>query len=298
MSETYRPPAGRTLEWAGATLGGARIVRSRRLTGGLSAHIDRLTVESRGERYDVVLRRWPPGEWGPGLVKRESAALTALAAARPPLSVPRLLAADATGEHTGASSLLMTAVAGRTELQAVDLDGYVAQLAVTLARVHDVPANLEPTDPYGFDEHANRSWIGDPVLAGTAIEAAAAADGTPAFVHGDYQPLNVLWSGPRLSGLVDWAFAGRGVRELDVGHCRLALATLTSVGAAEDLLHRYKRETALRLDPRADLRALLTYGPGWRSFVTRVVAGRAPVDLPGMTDRVTELLRRAVGRLG
>jgi aminoglycoside phosphotransferase (APT) family kinase protein len=130
---------------------------------------------------------------------------------------------------------------------------------------------------------------------------AAAADlgdqQQPVLVHGDYQQLNVLWHGRRLSGVVDWTYAGTGRREIDVGHCRLALAALFSAESAETFLRMYEAEAGRRMDPRADIRALLTFGPSWLEFVPRQVAGRAPVDAGGMVGRVSSVLRAAAGRL-
>lgn len=293
MSDRYVPPSQRLLAWVSGQSGGERLVRIQRLTGGASAHVDRIVTTNRA----VVLRRWP-GQWGPGLVARESAALSTLDGAALPVAVPQLLGADPTGSATGESCLLMSAVQGHTDLRPGDIADYVGQLAVTLARIHNLPARLEFTDPYGVECDAGRDWIGDPTIARVANEAAVAAVGTPVeFVHADYQPMNVLWDRQSMISLVDWAFAGRGIRELDVGQCRLALATLFSVDAAEQFLRRYEREAGARLDKRADIRALLAYGPGWRDFLPRVVAGRIRLDMRGMNDRVATLLRQAIARL-
>lgn len=166
------------------------------------------------------------------------------------------------------------------------------------SRVHEVSAALEPTDSYGYEADVDRSWIGDPAVRQVVAEAAAAAIGTPVeLVHAEYQPMNMLWEGRFMTGLVDWAFAGSGTRELDVGQRRLALTTLYSVNVAEEFRRCYEHEADLRLDGRADIRALLAYGPGWRDFLRRVVGRRRPVDMRGMNDRVATLIRKAVGQL-
>src|SRR5262245_30997517 len=55
-----RPPA-ETLVWVERTLGrGARVVGWRRLTGGITSSVHRLTVQQHGRRRPYVLRRWVP----------------------------------------------------------------------------------------------------------------------------------------------------------------------------------------------------------------------------------------------
>ncbi|MGH3487330.1 MAG: phosphotransferase family protein [Actinopolymorphaceae bacterium] len=307
MAATYRPPDGRVLHWVERALGAnARIRTTSRLLGGLTADMDRLTVATDGSVFDVVLRRWSDQKWGPGLVEREAAGLEVLA--HHDLPMPRLLAADRSGEDAGEPSLLMSALPGEPLLQPPDLTDCVTRMADMLVRIHAVvPTGLAATDPHGVDEHTDHGWIRDPALANAAADAAteAAAVATAAtavqrphvFVHGDYQQLNVLWRDQHLSGVVDWTYAGGGPREIDVGHCRLALAVLFTADAAETFLRRYEASAGLRLDARADIRALLAFGPSWLEFVPRQVAGRAPIDAPGMTDRVETVLRAALARI-
>src|SRR5262249_47111277 len=77
-----RPPP-RTLAWVERTLGrGARVIGWRRLTGGLTSLVHRLTVEHNGRRGLYVLRRWVPDAkheaYAIGAVASETAVLAAL----------------------------------------------------------------------------------------------------------------------------------------------------------------------------------------------------------------------------
>jgi hypothetical protein len=63
------------------------------------------------------------------------------------------------------------------------------------------------------------------------------------------------------------------------------------------LARRHETEAGRRLDPWWDIHQLLAYDDSWRDFIPVQVAGRAPVDLAGMTDRVEELLAHALARL-
>ena len=117
------------------------------------------------------------------------------------------------------------------------------------------------------------------------------------LTHGDYQHFNVLWSRGRLSALVDWSQAGIASPDIDVGHCRLNLAVLYSPEIAERFRRVYESEAGRQVEPWWDIHQLLAYGDDWPTFIPVQVAGRAPVDVRGMTGRVEELLVMALARL-
>lgn len=299
----YSRPSQRTLRWVEAAVGAnAHVVRVSRLMGGLTATVDRLSLIVGGRELDVVLRRWAGDqwhEWGPGLVDREAAGLRALAGHD--LPVPRLLAADSTGGQTGVPTLLMTALPGKPARSPTDITDGVRQMATVLSRVHRVPARgLAATDPHGFDERTVHGWTRDPGLACAVNEAVAAHEPTqpPVLVHGDYQPLNMLWRGRALSGVVDWTYAGSGRRETDVGLCRLGLAALLKAEAAEDFLQWYEKHTGVRVDPSADLRGLLAFEPSWLPFASRQIQRPTPADRHAMAAQVETVIRTALARLG
>ncbi|GAA2759357.1 phosphotransferase family protein [Actinopolymorpha rutila] len=300
----YTQPPEQTLRWVETAVGAdARVVRVSRLHGGLTATMDRLTVVAGGRELDVVLRRWAGDqwqEWGPGLVDREAAALRALA--DHDLPVPRLLAADSSGRQTGVPALLMTALPGHPARSPTDIVDGVRQTATVLSRVHRVPAaGLAATDPHGFDERTIRGWTRDPGLASAVNEAVATAPESAhpqVLVHGDFQPLNMLWRDRALSGVVDWTFAGSGRRETDAGLCRLGLAALLSAEAAEDFLHWYEKEAGVRVDPRADLRGLLAFESSWLPFASEQMPRSAPADHRAMAGQVETVIRAALARLG
>ncbi|MEJ7630132.1 MAG: phosphotransferase [Nocardioidaceae bacterium] len=286
--------------WVERSLGQrTRVVRSRRLLGGITADIFRLDV-SAGTTTDrsVVLRCWPAeAEWGGACVVRETAGLDALVGSG--LPVPRMLAAEPTGEVAGNPSTLTTFVAGSVALAPPRLDDWLARLAAMLVRIHRLPpVDLPPCEEGTSAERLELSWLRDPGLAAEARALAAERldDRQSCLCHGDYQHFNVLWTASRISGVVDWPAAGRGVRGRDVGHCRLNLAVLYSVAAAERFLSLYEREVGGSVDPVADVRELLEFGDGWLGFIPRQVAGRTALDVPGMTSRVRDLVALVLSR--
>jgi hypothetical protein len=66
---------------------------------------------------------------------------------------------------------------------------------------------------------------------------------------------------------------------------------------AGDYLMMYERAAGVRVDRRADLRALLCFDLGWQRFIPRQIAGPAPLDLAGMPGRVAAAVRGALDRI-
>jgi aminoglycoside phosphotransferase (APT) family kinase protein len=272
--------------------------------------MDRITVNSPNGLKDVVLRRWPGEDWTEGLVAREASALAAVGGHGVP--VPELLAMDEDGAETGVRCTLTSALTGQPDLAPADLQSWLGQLATAQAAIHAVPdhplirwdgwyddAPPSPTpDRYGV-RYRPLDWLADRGLRDAAREAASGPlVEEKVLVHGDYQHFNVLWCDGRLSGVVDWPNAASGNRGSDVGHCRLNLAVLFDIRTAEDYLGEYEHAAGLRVDRRADLRALLCFDLEWQRFIPRQVAGRAPLDLAGMTDRVADTIRSALDGIG
>lgn len=292
-----RPPDQRVLDWVEDQLGAA-VVGAERLTGGITADVDRLTLA--GGRAPVVLRRWTdPETWPERLVEREAAALEALVGSRVP--APQLHAVDPRGEHAGVPSLVMTLVPGRVELTPTDRGAWLDDLARMLATIHRQPPTLTARVVHE-DDSPELYWLTDPGLRrdclGVVETAAARVGDDEVFSHGDYQHFNVLWQRGRLSGVVDWPNAGTGPRGRDVGHCCLNLAVLVDPAGAVDFLQRYERAAGMTPDPAVVVRAMLAFEPGWAEFIPRQVAGRAPVDGPGMAGRVTTAIRCILQRSG
>ncbi|MEV6689913.1 aminoglycoside phosphotransferase family protein [Micromonospora sp. NPDC051196] len=267
------------------------------LRGGITADMDRITVDSPTGRKDVVLRRWPSEDWTEGLVTREADALAAVRGCG--VAAPRLIAIDEDGAETGVRCTLTSALIGQPDLSPDDMQSWLGQLAATQAAVHAVPNHPQTRWDGWYTESATLDWLVDRGLRDAAREAAAGAlVAEKVLVHGDYQHFNVLWRDGRLSGVVDWPNAATGNRGSDVGHCRLNLAVLFDTRTAEDYLVTYERAAGVRVDRRADLRALLCFDLDWQRFIPVQVGGRAPLDVAGMPGRVEATIREALDGIG
>src|SRR3954447_12173467 len=88
-----RRPSVESLAWVAASMGrGSRVVGYRRLTGGVSSAVHRVTVEREGVQTFAVLRQYPGGLGLQRNLEREIANLGLVAGSG--LPVPSILAAD------------------------------------------------------------------------------------------------------------------------------------------------------------------------------------------------------------
>lgn len=295
-----RRPTPTTLAWVASSIArDATVVHCRRLIGGITSSVHRLTVDSRGSRHRVVLRRWIGTNVGDAAIKveREAEVLTALAGSG--VAAPRLIAWSADGVETdGCPSLVMTNVPGRMNLTPADPEGWMGQMAAVLPQIHALPIELPAVASWRpLLDRGVPPWTRRPHLwsEAMAVLEGPVPDGD-CFIHNDFQHFNLLWRRERLSGIVDWTWSGRGAPDRDVGHCRLNLAVLFSVDWAERFRQAYEAEAGRRLDRWWDVHELALYSGGWQDFIPVQVGGRIPVDVGGMHDRVEELLARTLTR--
>ena len=246
-AELRRRPPPRALEWVEHSVGyAARVVRVRRLRNAWAAAMHVVALEdAHGERRDLVLRRWARVDIPPdvGVVANERAALRVAGGAAVP--TPTLIAADPTGAEAGVPAVLMSRLRGRDVVAPPDRDAWLDGLAQALHAIHatTVPeGELGYFRPWGLDTvTAPPLWTMAPRRAEHAIEIAnqPVPPHTRVLVHRDFHPGNVLWSRGRVSGVVDWTHTCRGPAAADVAHCRLNLAILFGIDAADDFARRY-----------------------------------------------------------
>jgi aminoglycoside phosphotransferase (APT) family kinase protein len=301
-----RRPSAETLAWVAASMGhGSRVVGYRRLTGGVCSAVNRLTVERRGTRTFVVLRQYPGGLGLQESLNKEIANLNAVAGSG--LPVPGVLAADGAGASTGGlPSLLMTRLPGHVHLDPADPRSWMTRIAELAVSLHslDLPAKtfrpwtdswIAPQDEFRVPVGAQKPAVWQ---AAFSVMAAPPPKDTAVFLHGDFLPVNMLWSRGRITGLTDWGSIHRGSRAIDIGHCRRYLAALYSPEWAEQFRSLHESIAGVTLHPWWDLYALLHYDDSGPKWIRSQVAGRRPVDVPGMTSRVEVAIETALRRLG
>ena len=200
----------------------------------------------------------------------------------------------------------MTRLPGQVDLNPAEPRSWMTRIAEIAVLLHslDLPAKrfrawtdswIAPRDGFQVpvDAHEPAVW-----KAAFGVMAAPPPKDTAVFLHGDLLPVNLLWSRGRITGLTDWNSIHRGSRAIDVGHCRRYLAALYSPDWAEQLRSLYESIAGVALDPWWDLYALLHYDDSGPKWIRGQVAGRRPIDVPGMTSRVEVAIETALRRLG
>jgi aminoglycoside phosphotransferase (APT) family kinase protein len=264
----------------------------RPLEGGTSSAVHLLVTEDgHGRAGRFVLRRYVRRDWlaqEPDLAAREAETLTLLSGG--PVAAPRLVAVDPVGADADVPAVLMTARAGRVDWTLVDAPDRLHRLAAPLPAIHATPipasARVRPYRPYELGKPlAPPPWTTHRRAWERAIEVyvGPAPSDEAVFTHRDYHPGNVLWSGGRVTGIVDWASASVGPAENDVGHCRANLADRFGYEVAQRFLAAYQAATGGR-----------DYHPYW-DIVVEVgpEAGYGPPN-----RRLDEFIARAVAQLG
>lgn len=301
-----RRPSAETLGWVAASMGrDSRVVGCCRMSGGVSSAVNRLTVERDGERTSVVLRQYPGGLGLEAAVETEIANLGVVAGSG--LPVPGILAADVGGVSTGgAPTLLMTQLRGQLHLNPAEPRSWMATIAELAATLHslDLPAKtfkpwtdswIAPVDGFQVPVGARKPAVW---RAAFEVMQAAPPDDAAVFLHGDFLPVNILWSRGRITGLTDWNSVRRGSRAIDVGHCRRYVAALYSPDWSEQLRSLYESIAGIKLNPWWDVYALLHHDDSQQKWIRRQIAGRRTVDVAGMTSRVEAAVEAALQRLG
>jgi aminoglycoside phosphotransferase (APT) family kinase protein len=276
-------PDSGTLGWVARAVGGnARVVELRRLAYASSSAVHAVdVVEDGGRLVRLVLRRYVDAavlESEPDAVEREAAVLQVVAGLS--VEVPRLVASDAAAADTDAPALLMTRLSGRARIRPrADREVFLDRLAQPLPELHAQPiprdARFPTFHPYVAPHRASPpAWTRDRAAWERAIEVHATPwpDDDDALIHRDYHSLNVLWRGEQLTGIVDWAWACRGPRPVDVAHCRLNLVLALGIDAADQFLRAWQAHSGVT-----------DYDPAWDL--------RDAVDALGLTDTYAALAR-------
>jgi Ser/Thr protein kinase RdoA (MazF antagonist) len=206
------------------------------LAGATSSKVYRLELADRA----LILRLFLAERWDADaetLSTREHVILSALAGRGLPAPHP-----VATLPGNG---VLMTVLPGRVVLPERPDARWLDRMAALLQQIHACGASV----PYAYeswndvrDDQPPPAWWRDADLWTAARQLARNEPAyEPLFTHRDYHPVNLLWQGGRISGVVDWINACMGPPGVDVAHCRANLAIMYGLDVSEAFLQAYAR---------------------------------------------------------
>lgn len=228
-----------------AHLPGARLLQAQRLSGGVSADVYRLDIETGGSAPESVVLRIHGDHHNGHPAALEFDILRAAAGLG--LCAPRALALDESRLHLPHPYLLLEHISGETVAPTNPDDPRIVRMAETLARVHAAPAAGLPALPvrddpfpelFGFLPQDAEFGALRTRLAGMA---AARSDGPATLLHGDFWPGNLLWQDERIVGILDWEDSALGDPLSDVACAALELRYVAGREGAESFLRAYDR---------------------------------------------------------
>lgn len=219
----------RSLVQRAGVLLGRDLQVQRQLPGGQHA----LTVLVSDGEHELVVRGFPPQDTA---VAREVAVLPRLV----PLGtwVPQLVAHST---DPSVPVIITTRVPGDHPSPDLSPTGMAEQLGRALAQVHAVPVEDAPAS---FARPRGSGRVTQLVHEGWSLLTAA----PPVLAHFDFWCGNALWSGPELTGVVDWTSARPAPRGVDVAWCRQDLVLLGSPSAADTFVSAYERAAGVGLE--------------------------------------------------
>jgi aminoglycoside phosphotransferase (APT) family kinase protein len=192
-------------------------VALRQLPGGTHASTWLVWIERLG--IEAVLREFPAGDAsvvGEAQVLRGLDGLGGLA--------PRLLAA---GADQPIPWLLLSRLPGRADITSIEPEVLAAELGVALARVHGARGDRLSSLREVYEMRGGKlQALSGPAASSVRSNWQRIISEPLVLTHNDYWSGNVVWDGPRLSGVVDWNGGALGPRGYDVGWCRLDLYLL------------------------------------------------------------------------
>jgi aminoglycoside phosphotransferase (APT) family kinase protein len=267
------PPA-RALAWVVDAVHGVAVAGCAPLVGGITSAMHRVSVRHRGGAHqEVVLRRYVHPEVladEPDAVEREATALAL--AARNSLPTPGLVATDPTAAATDVPALLMTALDGRVIWPTAERPWAhcLAELAASIGDVGAITSaergQLPSCRPYRQRSYEPPPWADDAAVWERAVAHVQELPppGSAGFIHRDFHPGNLLWTGDRCSGVVDWQWACTGPPSVDIGHCRLNLL-VSAPHVADALAVAWQEVTGRPYERWADVLAIVGVLDGLRA---------------------------------
>jgi len=282
----------------------ARATHSAPLLGGLDAATYSLDLDVAGERRELVVRVFTMPEHRDGAAARRYWDAISGIPATAAILIPRPVLLDAEGKLLGLPCMVMTRLHG-TPLARPSNEGAMA--AIHRIDVNSLPAEYR-RNPVPADLMDTRLSRWPPTILedlwremADALRKAAplVISNGMVLTHHDFWFGNTLWSGERLTGIIDWDGAIIDDPGYDVGYARGDMQLVLGGDAPDRLLARYEaRRGPLHAMPFWDLVAVLS---AFRWLSDWVVGyrevGRSELTDDLARDRLESFVRAALRAL-
>jgi len=238
------------LDWAGEVLGDV-VADVRPLAGGITSTMLALTTASGDQAVLRLMTNEPWRTHGAELTTREHQ--TQLMLAQTDIPAPHSIALDASGARAGEAAHLMTLLPGAVDTGRVS-DTDLKIVAGMLSAIHAFRPDETPRTYQSWaypSKYVVPDWAREPAAWERAFEVLG--QDTPAydavFLHRDFAPRNLLWTGAEITGIVDWVETSWGPAWLDVAHFRTMLAVGHSTEVADRFGATYQELTGREPQP-------------------------------------------------
>jgi len=228
-----------------AHLPGPRLIHAQRLSGGVSAEVFRLEIETGGRSPESIVLRIHGDHHNGHPAALEFDILRAAAGLS--LCAPRPLALDESRLLLPHPFLLLAHIGGETAFRASPAVSRIVPMAEALARIYAAPVADFPAPPLRDDplpelfRFLPQDAEFDALRARLAGMTPASAAGPATLRHGDFRPGNLLWQDEQIAGIPDWEDAACGEPLSDVACTALELKYVAGREGAESFLRAYDR---------------------------------------------------------
>ncbi len=223
------------------------------MQGGVSAQVTALEIErAEGQIFKRVVRQHGAADLrkNPHIAGDEFKLLQILYGADIP--VPKPYDFDETGQILPTPYLVIEFIDGQTEFAPTQLQDALAQMAMTLAKIHCV--DITSLDVSFLPDQA-KTWVEklgqrpillDESLSEGHIRAALQAvwplprHNPSALLHGDFWPGNLLWQEDRLAAVIDWEDTALGDPLSDLANSRLEILWAFGLEAMQAFTQGYQ----------------------------------------------------------
>lgn len=231
----------------------SKLLRAWELKGGVSAQVTALEIERPGgETARMIVRQHGAVDLqsNPNIAADEFRLLRALHSAGLPVPEPYYL--DRSSEIFATPCIVIEYIDGEPEFEPADITEFARELATHLARIHSL--DYEALNLSFLPRHAERftatvaARLREVDTTPTErriwemLESAAPLPqpNTPALLHGDYWPGNMLWRAGELAAIIDWEDAAIGDPLADLANSRLEILWALGADAMNEFTQHYR----------------------------------------------------------